>query len=259
MKKIIFFVLLSLFLITPAVNAQTVKKAVTPTETPTPSVSDIEENLASKIASKVAQLKLVEKRGVVGKVTEVEGTQITFEDRSGKTRYGDVDELTNFYDSSAKEIGISDIKKNDLILVVGLYNKQSRRILAREIKITVLPRFINGVVVGVNEDEFSIEVASEKEKIAVDVEKITKTYSYTADGEFGTSGFSKIKFRNNVVVFGYMDKEKKNRLIASKIIVFSDIPPNPKIQIPIDAVDTSITTVPSTGSGKKLTPITEWK
>ena len=77
--------------------------------------------------------KLVEKRGIIGTVTDSSDTQITVTDIAGNIRFVDVDELTKFYSSDSKTFGISDIKNGMTIGVLGLYNKQSRRILAREV------------------------------------------------------------------------------------------------------------------------------
>src|SRR3989344_7962603 len=98
--------------------------------------------LTNKIASRVAQLKLVEKRGVIGKVTDVSNTQITLSDMSGNTRFVDVDEFTKFK-SDSKSFGISDIEKGQKIGALGLYNKQSRRILARFVEVLQIPDFIH--------------------------------------------------------------------------------------------------------------------
>lgn len=216
-------------------------------------------DLKSRIASRVAQLKLVERRGVIGVVTDISNTQITLTDVQNNIKFIDVDELTKFSSPSATEsFGISDITKGSTIGVLGLYNKESRRILARFINAISFPKIIHGVVALVNDKDFVLNVVDEKgEIIYIDVETITRTSSYTKEGGLVRFGFSKIKENQRIYIIGFRDIKNKNRLIASRIIIFPEIPKNPKIKIPQSALDTEAQITPSTGSGKKLTPITK--
>ncbi|HZJ18412.1 MAG TPA: DUF5666 domain-containing protein [Patescibacteria group bacterium] len=234
--------------------------AATPTKTPTIISQENTEakqldNLKSKIASRVAELNLVEKRGITGTVEEASGTQIVLIDIKGDKRYIDVDELTRFYSPDSKSFGISDITKGNTLGIIGLYNKQSKRIMAREIDVITLPKIIQGAVFSVDNKKNTFRLISEKEKITVDVATITKTFEYTKKKDIASSGFSKLSENQNVLVFGYLDKNDKNTLLASKIIIFSEIPKNPKINIVPEALNPETTIIPSTGSGKKLTPI----
>lgn len=251
MKKLSILFLTVLFFISfsgSAFSANTAK-AVEPT-------NKLQKDLIERVASQVAKMNLVEKRGTIGNVIEVSGTQIEVEDIDEKTRYIDVDELTKFYSSSSKTFGFSDIEKGDRIGVLGLYNKQSKRILAREIEIITVPSIISGVIGSIDEEGFTITVVTEKGKEIVDIQTITKTYSYTQDDDIEKSGFSKLVERQPVMAIGFYDKTSKNKLLASRILVFPEIPPNPKLKIAPNALEEK-ETVPSTGSGKKLTPINE--
>lgn len=241
---------------------------------PTPSpVADEKQNafndqvsdLKERIASRVAQLKLVEKRGVIGTVTDLSDTQITLTNLQNNTQFVDVDELTKFASPSAKEsFGISDIKKNDRLGILGLYNKQSRRLLARFIQTLKMPTTIHGAVATLDDKNFVIEVTTTEGNKTVDVENITKTYSYTGGpdargpdargSELSRSGFSKIKENQRITVVGFPDIKDRNRLIASRLIHFTDIPKNPKLSAKPSLQEKE--PVVSTGSGVKLTPIT---
>src|ERR1035437_9874018 len=102
MKKYIYFVLII------ALTTTIVGKALA-ADAPTPIISSsLLEKVANEIASKTAQLNLVEKRGIIGTVTDSSGTQITLSDLNGNIRFVDVDELTKFSSSSSKSYGISD-------------------------------------------------------------------------------------------------------------------------------------------------------
>lgn len=256
MKKILIIIsLIIAIFITKSAYAATSASAPT-----TAAEKDSEEiqldSLKSKIASRVAELNLVEKRGIAGTVEETSGTQIILIDIKGNKRYVDVDELTRFNSPDSNSFGISDITKGSVLGIIGLYNKQSKRIMAREIDVITLPKIIQGVILSLDNKKNIFEILGEKEKLTVDVATITKTFEYTKEEDLASSGFSKLAENQNVLAFGYLDENDKKLLLASKIIIYSQIPKNPKIIITQDAIAPETTVVPSTGSGKKLTPIT---
>ena len=224
--------------------------------TPTPTTStSLLEKVANEIASKTAQLNLVEKRGIVGTVTDSSGTQITLMDINGNVRFIDVDELTNFSSDSSKSYGISDVTKGTILGVLGLYNKQSRRILARDITVeSPFPTVIYGAVALIDKTNYELAVVKQnKEKVVVEIQDITKTNSYTS-GALAKSGFSKIQTSETILTIGFPDKQDPNKILATNIILLPDIQTN----FPIDlGISSSPTIPPSTGSGKKLFPITK--
>ncbi len=259
MKKILFlFLLLFTFLILTS----RLSFAASPTpsdDTPTPTDAEQEQldELKEKIASKVAQLKLTEKRGIIGTVLENSNTQITVIDYQDNQRFVDVDELSRFSSPKDDNFGVSDIKEGDVLGILGIYNKQSRRILAREINVITSPKFINGVVLAINDDDYYLTiVTNSQKKVIVDVENITKTFSYDKESGLLKSGFSKIEEDVNILLVGYESKTDKDRITATRIILLPQFPKNPKITIAPQALEKNAEITPSTGSGKKLTPIT---
>lgn len=211
--------------------------------TPTPTASESNKSdsfnqqinaLKNRIASRVAQLKLVEKRGIIGRVTDVSDTQITVSDLKDHTRFIDVDELTRFSSPTVKgAFGISDITKGTNIGVLGLYNKESRRILARFVDILNLTKIVHGTVLSTDSINYTLTVTTKDNKeISFDVEATTRTLSYSKDGGLTRSGFSKIKEDERVIVITQTDPKNKDKLVASKIILLPDIPKNPKITTP---------------------------
>lgn len=181
-------------------------------------------DLTEKIASRVAQLKLVEKRGLIGKVTDVSNTQITISDIQNNTRFIDVDELTKFSSPNTKSsFGISDIEKDSTIGILGLYNKDSRRIMARFVTVVNLPRHISGIISSIDEDNFTLLVKTKKGDINIDVGTTTITSSFTNSLKLSKSGFSKLKEGEYIIAVGFEDKKDKNLIVASKIIVFPNI------------------------------------
>ena len=211
------------------------------------------DELKSKVASKVAELKLVEKRGFVGTVTDVTDTQLTVFDINKNIRFVDVDEFTKFSSpDSDGSFGISDIEKDSHIGVLGLYNKESRRTLARFINVMELPEYIVGVVAEIDSKNFNLLVATGSGSFTVSVETVSKIYSADEEGKLLKSGFSDIETSQNIIVSGFFDPKLKNTITAGRIIFFPLLPKNPQIDVK-EKVEEEI--VPSTGSGKKLTPI----
>lgn len=204
-------------------------QAVSPT--PEDTTTEIRDQLITNIASRVAQLKLVEKRGIVGKVSDSTNTQITITDFQDNIRFVDVDELTKFLNPSANgTFGISDITKGSTVGILGLYNKESRRILARFVNVITIPTIIHGGVIGIDNKNYTLSVTTEEKKqITVDVERLTRTYEYSQKGGLIRSGFSKIKENSSIIITGIPNKTDENTLTAARIIFFPEIPSSPKI------------------------------
>ncbi|MBI4078697.1 MAG: hypothetical protein HY429_00125 [Candidatus Levybacteria bacterium] len=228
MKKVNVFILFALFffLFTFGINA------ATPTPLPTKDLSDQVSELKERIASRVAQLKLVERRSIIGKVTDVSGTQLTIKDIHEKDRFVDVDELTKFSSPSAKEsFGISDITKGTTIGILGLHNKESKRLLARFVGVVVLPVFLHGVVTDIDAQNFAFTVAGKSDTYTIDFETSTRSLTYNSEEDMlERSGFSKITVGQRVSITGYESKADKNRIAASRVLRLPDIPKNPAIK-----------------------------
>jgi len=263
MKKI----LLTIFPVILILGFVTHAYALTPTVAPSPSTTATSaesldnklnqqiNQLKEKIASRVSELNLVEKRGIIGTVSQVSGNQVTMTDYEGRTRFIDVDEITKFSSPNANgTFGLSDLTKGVKISVLGLYNKQSKRILARFINSTVDPLFLDGVVSTIDTTNFGLTMISEDQKqIKVDVGTSTKISAYNKDVGLSKYGFSKINTGDKISIIGFPDKKDSTLFVASRIIIFPDLPKNPKIIIPelsqtSPSVSTNVT--PST----KVTP-----
>ncbi|MEK7185795.1 MAG: hypothetical protein AAB675_00315, partial [Patescibacteria group bacterium] len=240
MKKIILSLSLclsmSLFF---AVSIYAANPTAKPTAkvTPAPTSSVIEKqinSLTDKIASRVAQLKLVDRRGVIGQVTDASNTQITISDLSGNTLFIDVDEFTKFNSPASKaSFGISDIKKGDKLGVLGLYNKDSRRLLARFVDELELPVVLYGGISQIDDEEFNITITTDTGKeYSIDIESSTKTLSYDQEEKaLIKSGFSKLLAGQRIVVVGFTDLRNSKIFEASRIIILPNVPVNPKIKI----------------------------
>lgn len=198
--------------------------------------------LKEKIASRVSELNLVEKRGMIGVIEEVEANQVTLLDVAGKKRFVDVDELTKFSSNTGgASFGLSDLKKGVKISVIGVYNKQSRHLLARFIRISIDPTVIAGTITALDSKNFVATIATDDEKTQkVDVSTITKIYTYQGEG-LAKSGFSQLKVGERVIVTGFADKQDPTLLAASRLITFPGLPKDPNIVIEQPAASSSAT------------------
>ena len=243
-NKLLFLIIFTIYFL--IFNFAASEAAPTPTTTDSQQIKD---QLIENIASRVAELKLVEKRGIIGVVTDVSNTQITIADVQNKTRFIDVDELTKFSSPSAKgSFGISDITKGANIGTLGLYNKESRRLLARFVNVLTLPKFIYATVDSIDNKNFMLNTTlDDKKNLIVDIQASTKISSYNKDTGITRSGFTKIKENDDIVVIGFGLASNENMVAASRIILLVDLPKIPR---------SNETTIPATESGKKITPTT---
>lgn len=240
MNKLFFLITLILF----SFNFSSNSYAQLPSGEQLEKINEKVDELKDKVASRVAQLNLVEKRGIVGIVEKIEGTQITINDLKNKTRIIDTDELTKFSSEENDSFDISDLKEGSQISVLGIYNKDSQRLLARFVNETTIPIFINGVISESDEEEFTLTVVTaDGAKYIVDIERVSKTFSYV-DSDLETSGFSKINSGENVIVSGFKNEREKNRITASRFIHFPGIPKDPNIKIEIQSPTSSTTPTP---------------
>lgn len=224
---------------TPVNTLKTKSTTPTPTEEPEPTSKtsptdsvEIEkiQKIKDIVASKVAELDLVEKRGIIGKIKENKNMHIVVTDIKGKSRNIDVDELTNFSigDKDEKSLGVSDLKEGVTYSFVGLYNKDTERLLVRVItKAESIPDFFEGAIQEINADEFQIVIVDSKgTKKTIDIQKTTKTTLSKADGEVEKSGFTKLTIGQRVIVAGFKGLKDENIVAATRVIHFEEVPPS---------------------------------
>lgn len=224
----------------PSPKAQS---TLTPTATDTPKSTTVPKDseelekiqkIKDIVASKVAELDLVEKRGIIGKVVENKNMSLVVEDVKGNSRSIDVDELTEFSigDDNDKDLGVSDLKKGTLYSFVGLYNKDTERLLARTISETdSIPVFIDGVISGIDEVEKQIQITNTKGEVkTIDIQTSTKTSLSNADGAIEKSGFSKLELNQRVLAAGFVDTKDDKLIVARRIMHFESLPPSKEMK-----------------------------
>lgn len=258
--KHIFTILLFLILNTTAANAATPTPAPTSQTSPTSEALNTKLNnqinqLKDKIASRVSELNLVEKRGIIGSVSETSSTQITLTDQSGNPRIIDVDEITKFTSSAKSSFGLSDLTKGNKISVLGLYNKQSKRILARFIQTSVNPVFLTGAISEIDSKNIMLKIVSvDKKEIKIDViQTSTKILESSKEEELAKILFSRLNTAERIYVVGYPDKKDSSLIVSSRIIVFPSVAKNPQISIqtPTPTLSPTVTGSQSSASATK--------
>lgn len=244
-KKLLTFIfcLLILFLYTQQ------SYSATTTPVPTKSTPTDEESLKQMekikdlVASRVAELKLVDKRGILGKVVTTTNSQITLIDNKDKNRIIDIDEITKFSNENSKSYGISDVKKGDMLGIIGLYNKDTERLLARFVdRISALPTHFEGVITGIDKINFQLFATDENgNKRIIDIVPSTKNFTYSKDQGQIKSGFSKFSLGERIFASGFPDSKIKNQLNTVRIVSFPQLPPSEKMKAYVPTSEVSPT------------------
>ena len=228
MKKLFLTLTIILFLTTPQIIlAQEADPTTSPSANQLPeSDEEIErvQRIKDIVASKVAELNLVEKKGIIATVTDTTNTEIKGVDIKGENVEISVDELTEF-DFEDEDFGISDLENGTVYSFIGLYNKDTETLLARFIsEPNSIPNYTEGAISEINEDDFQITVMNAKgESFSVDIEKSTDTAIIDDKGSLEESGFSDLEIEQRIIVVGFITDEKN--ISASRIIHFQKIPP----------------------------------
>ncbi len=182
------------------------------------------DDLKDKIASTVAQLDLVSKRAFVGEVSKLEKTQITIE-KANETKIIDVDELTKYFviddNDKRKEVKFDSIRLTQKIVALGLYNKESRKLLARIALVKEIPMHVNGIVkeVDIKGGTISVEDKKKNQIYIVDIEKTTKISKFVKAEGLISSGISKIEIGERAHVSGTKEASEEARLNASRVLI----------------------------------------
>lgn len=232
-----FYILSILFLAFLSYPLAQIAQTATPTapsQNQVPTDSDELENIQKIkdiVASKVAELNLVEKRGIIGTVSSVTGMKIVVKDIKGNTRNIDADELTKFEFSDDRDIGISDLETDETYSFIGLYNKDTERLLVRTIEsVATIPVYFEGALNEINEDDFQLTIINgEGKEITVDILTSTKTNLATVDG-IERSGFTQLETNSRILAIGFWDEDDTTLLSATRVIHFEDIPPSKEAQ-----------------------------
>lgn len=239
MKKYIYLAFFIFFAINaPNMHAQTPSNTVTSTSS-SATTAPIDESEMKKVkkiidlvASKSADEKLAFKIGILGTVTQSTNTALTVQTINGVSKIIDIDEITKFSDPDSKSYGISDIKKGDLLGIIGIINKISNHILGRHVsRMSNIPTYFEGIITEINKKNFQFTANSEKgDKKIIDITTSTKISSFSKpEGEF-KSGFTKVEIGQRIHAVGFPDEKVENQINTTRFIHFEDLPPSIKMK-----------------------------
>lgn len=232
MKKffLVLTIIFGVLILTGNVQAQSPTASTNPTED-----EQQIEKIKDIVASRVAELNLVEKKGVLGTVFSNSSTQITLEDIAGDKRIIEIDEITKFNDPDNDDFGVSDIEEGQTIGVIGLLNKAADRILARYINVVnSVPEYFDGIVTEIDKKNFqAIAVDESGDERKIDIVTSTKTSLFTKEDGFIKSGFSKIAVGERIFAAGFTDSKDDTQLNATRVIHFPDLSPSEKMKMHI--------------------------
>lgn len=218
---------------TPTPVKEKTASTPSPSNNEIPKSTDIEkiQRIKDLVASKVAELNLVEKRGIIGTIREVTNMKIAITDIKGSIRQIDVDELTKFNITKSAS-GISDLEKGKMYAFVGLYNKDTKKLLARVINNTnTIPVHFEGAVTSIDSKKYQLTAVDQKGVTKkIDIESSTKTTLADSEGDLTKSGFSKIETNKRILAIGFADQKDKDLITALRIIHFENIPPSKEMQ-----------------------------
>ncbi|HSX08530.1 MAG TPA: DUF5666 domain-containing protein [Candidatus Saccharimonadales bacterium] len=232
--------------------------AVSPTPKDAPVTQTLNSQinkLKDKIASQVSQLKLVEKRGIIGTIQAVTNNQITLMDTHSQIRYVDLDEITKYTSSTGAPLTVSAMKKGSLVSVFGIYNKDSQRILARFVSTATVPVRFYGEITSIDKPNFQITVTTDDQKTnKVEIDTTSTVSSYNGGTSLSTYGFSKLAVGDRVEVIGFPDKKDQSLLIADRMLDYLSVPKDPNIT-GVAKPTVGVTTTPTGKGTKNISPI----
>jgi hypothetical protein len=222
--------IITTFLLTISLVGQAYAAAPSPTQSPSQTEANQINQLKNKIASQVSQLKLVEKRGIIGTIQDANSSQITLLDIHSQLRYIDLDEITKYTDADGSSLDVTDMKKGMEISVFGIYNKDSQRILARYISVEVVPTRFYGEITQIDKPNFQITVMTTGGKTEkAEIDTTSTVSSYSGGTSLSTYGFSKLSQGDRVEVIGYPDKTTSSLIIVDRMIDYVTAPKDPQI------------------------------
>jgi hypothetical protein len=226
MKTYIRFAIVAALLLTtgwisvPRAQAVTVE-AATPSATATPS-QDIEA-LKERLATKVAELRDIVRRAVFGSVKSISVSSATIETKTKDIKIELADDIavSQIIDGKHTTLAIEDISKDDPVTVFGTYDATLDLLKAKVIFIesTKVFEHIAGVVTEVDHVGFTITVKTQENRIVtVDIEKATKTNTWSKADGMAKGGFTKILVGDTVHVVGTDVPKKTDRISAARIL-----------------------------------------
>lgn len=192
---------------------------------PTSQIDKQIQNLKEKIANKVAEINKKDKRAYSGVISKIDANTILFKSNDDQEMEAKIDELLSkiyiISGSTKKEAKLSDLKKDDYIIVSGVSSGKS--ITVNSVYKDEEYFVKTGKVSEVSKTDYNIKVTtSDKDNLTVDIETYTKIKLLNIKSlEIEKSGFSKIK-EGDTIHFVYkkpVETKEQNRFSAQTILI----------------------------------------
>lgn len=263
MNKIFLLSLLSLVLVSAIVGQRPVYAATIATPTATPKETQDLEALKDRLATKVAELRDIVKRAMHGTVKSVSVSSATIETKTKDVKIELADDITVTQLISGKRttLSIDDISKDDPITVFGSYDATLDLLKAQAIFIesTKIYEHLSGTVTEVDSKEFTIVIqTTEGRNMAIDIEKATKTNTWSQADGIAKGGFSKILVGDTVHIVGSLVPKKENQISALRILDIGNLsgaaPTATIAPTPVASVSATLKATPKVTSKPIATP-----
>ena len=245
MKKVIFCLIILHLAVTPVLSQTRVsspsgEQESSPTAKPTTALNPLEEKilgLKERIATKVAQLKLLKKKILIGKISTINESLLTLATKDGDRRV-ETDEdttITQIAGDKRRNINFSELKKDQSVVVSGNYIQEGDILTAKAIFAKETPIVILGKVEGVSIKEGTITLTRsvDNQTIVFDIEIFTKINTVDKTNKITKIGLSKIPVGNTtLVVTTTTTKGEVITYTANRILVFPQLVPSPPTPSP---------------------------
>jgi len=221
MKKLLLLINFLVFLF---ISLNTVF-AESPTASPSAAKAKIED-LKDRLATKVAELTTTQQIAVFGNVKTITVASMIVEtsDKDLKIDLADDIKLVQYLKGKRTVLDIEKLEKNDSIVIFGDHDMTLDVVKPKIIHIVEEKESVFGGVVGaVDNKNYTFEISTfEGTTLTIDFEKSTKAKILIND-KFEKAGFSNIKADMIVLVNGTNSKESKDRISATKLVLYESI------------------------------------
>jgi hypothetical protein len=222
------------------------------------------DDLKDRLATKVAELREVVKRAVYGTVTSVSLTGATLDTttKNLKIEFDDTVKVAQYINGKRTDLTTENLTKNDKATIFGSYDATLELLKASVIFIEDKQEIIHvsGKVTDVNNKNFTVTITTpENRTVIVDIEKSTKTFSWTAsDGEV-KSGFSKIAVGDTVHITGVTDPKQDTHISAARFLDIGNLsgtasPTATETIQPTQSIKPTLNATPKSTSAPSATP-----
>lgn len=203
MKKVFF--LIFIFLILNSKFSLAASPSPSPKPSPSPTISPTQEKakeLKEKVASKIAELKILQKRAFLGTVKSLtdKGLVLTAQNKDITVETDTNTKITSLSKGVRKPLKITDLTKDQKILVWGQYNKEAEVLTPKIILVRIFSLNLSGSVKSLEKNSLTILEKSENKEYIIDISQ-AKIRSLKKDRTLGKIESKEITEKDFVHVY----------------------------------------------------------